>query len=42
MYMIAGSAGHTLETMQNHYTNLAFEKRDIEDMRIILKGWGET
>ncbi len=42
MYMIAGSAGHTLETMQNHYTNLAFEKRDIEDMRAILKGWGET
>lgn len=42
MYMISGSAGHTIETMQDHYTNLAFDKRDLEDMRVILKGWGET
>jgi len=40
--VIAASAGHTLETMKDHYLGLAFKKSDVEDMRKFLKGWGEA
>jgi len=42
MFEIAGSMGHTLEVMQIHYTNLAFAKDDLEDIKKFLKGWGEA
>jgi integrase len=37
---ISSSIGHELETMRIHYANLAFERRDTEDMRKFLNGWG--
>lgn len=40
-FQISASIGHDLETMRIHYANLAFERRDIDDMRVFLKGWGE-
>jgi integrase len=42
LFLISGSLGHELETMRRHYVNLAFERRDIEDMRVFLQGWGEV
>lgn len=39
---ISSSIGHELETMRIHYANLAFERRDVEDMRKFLNGWGVT
>lgn len=40
-FTISASIGHDLETMRIHYTNLSFERRDVEDMRKFLQGWGE-
>lgn len=37
---ISASIGHELETMRIHYANLAFERRDVDDMRKFLNGWG--
>jgi hypothetical protein len=34
--------GHTLPVMQRNYTNLAFAKDDLEDIKKFLKGWGMT
>jgi|WetSurMetagenome_2_1015567.scaffolds.fasta_scaffold371860_2 hypothetical protein len=42
MFKIASSAGHSLETMRLHYSNLQFEARDLREMQEFLKGWGET
>jgi site-specific recombinase XerD len=42
MFKIASSAGHSLETMRLHYSNLQFEARDLQEMREFLKGWGEA
>lgn len=39
---IAASAGHSQEIMRVHYLGIAFERGDIEDMRLFLKGWGEA
>jgi hypothetical protein len=35
------SIGHGSEVMQKHYLAAGFERRDVEDMRTYLKGWGE-
>jgi integrase len=40
-FTISASIGHDLETMRIHYANLSFERRDVEDMRKFLQGWGE-
>lgn len=42
MFKIASSAGHSLETMRLHYSNLQFEARDLQEMKEFLKGWGEA
>lgn len=42
MFEISGSAGHTLNVMQHHYSNLSFARQDIEDIRKFVKGWGEA
>lgn len=39
---INSSAGHTADVQLKHYLGIAFERRDLEDMRDVLKGWGET
>lgn len=39
---INASAGHTADIQLRHYIGIAFERRDVEDMREMLKGWGET
>jgi len=36
------SAGHGKDVQQRHYLAAGFERRDIEDMRKFLKGWGEV
>lgn len=42
MFKIASSAGHSLETMRLHYSNLQFEARDVKEMQDFVKGWGEA
>jgi integrase len=42
MFEIAANMGHTLPVMQRNYTNLAFAKDDLEDIKKFLKGWGMT
>ena len=39
---ISASMGHNLETMRVHYLGIAFERKDVEEMREYLKGWGEA
>jgi len=39
---INSSAGHTADIQLKHYLGIAFERRDLDDMRSILKGWGIT
>lgn len=39
---VAKSAGHTVETMEQNYVGIYTVKRDIDDMRVLLKGWGEA
>jgi len=36
------SAGHGQDVQQRHYLAAGFERRDIEDVRKFLKGWGEA
>ena len=36
------SAGHTRDVQLNDYLGVQFRREDVEDMRIILKGWGEA
>ena len=38
---ILASAGHGREVQQRHYLAMGFEKRDVDDMRKYLRGWGE-
>jgi len=40
VYILA-SVGHSRETRERHYLSMGFERRDVEDMRRFLKGWGE-
>jgi hypothetical protein len=42
LFQISGSMGHTIEIMREHYVNMAFERRDVEDMRLYLQRWGEA
>ena len=35
------SAGHGKDVQQRHYLAAGFERRDLEDMKKFLKGWGE-
>ena len=42
MFQIEASMGHDWQTMKRHYVNLAFEKRDVEEMREFFQGWGEA
>jgi hypothetical protein len=37
---ISASMGHTQEVMRIHYLGIAFERKDVEEMRSYLKGWG--
>ena len=37
---ISASMGHTQEVMRIHYLGIAFERKDVEEMREYLKGWG--
>lgn len=39
---IAKSAGHTSEVLEQNYVGIFTVKRDIEDMKDILKNWGEA
>ena len=41
-FEISASMGHDLNTMRMHYVGIAFERRDVEDMRVFLKGWGDA
>ena len=36
------SIGHCRETRDRHYLSMGFVKRDVEDMRKFLHGWGEA
>lgn len=36
------SAGHTRDVQLNDYLGVQFRREDVEDMRVQLKGWGET
>jgi hypothetical protein len=36
------SAGHGKDVQQRHYLAAGFERRDVEDMRKFLRGWGEA
>lgn len=36
------SAGHTRDIQLNDYLGVQFSREDVEDMRILLKGWGEA
>lgn len=36
------SVGHSQETQHRHYLSMGFVKRDVEDMRKFLHGWGEA
>jgi hypothetical protein len=35
------SIGHSREIRAKHYMGMGFERRDVEDMRKFLRGWGE-
>ena len=37
---INSSAGHTADIQLKHYLGIAFERRDLDDMRSLLNGWG--
>jgi integrase len=37
---ISFSMGHDLRTMQEHYLNLPFSKKEIEEIRPYVQGWG--
>lgn len=39
---INSSAGHTSDIQLRHYVGIAFQRNDIEDMRSLLKGWGDA
>jgi len=39
---INSSAGHTSEVQLGHYLGIAFTREDMEDMRVLLRGWGEA
>lgn len=39
---IAKSAGHTTDVLEENYVGIFTVKRDIEDMKTILNGWGEA
>jgi integrase len=39
-FIIAMSAGHTVNILQTHYAGIAFQKEDIQEMREYVKGWG--
>jgi integrase len=41
-FEISASMGHDLNTMRGHYVGIAFERKDVEDMRVFLKSWGEA
>jgi integrase len=41
-FEISASMGHDLNTMRGHYVGIAFERKDVEDMREFLKGWGDA
>lgn len=36
------SIGHSQETQHRHYLSMGFTRRDVEDMRKFLHGWGEA
>jgi integrase len=36
------SIGHSQETQHRHYLSMGFVRRDVEDMRKFLYGWGEA
>lgn len=38
---IQNSIGHSRDVQDRHYLSMGFEKRDVEDMRRFLRGWGE-
>ena len=40
--MIASSAGHTNDTMQDHYITFGFKKDDVNEMRNEILKWGEA
>jgi integrase len=39
-FLIAMSAGHTLNILQKHYAGIAFQREDVMAMRAYVKGWG--
>jgi integrase len=39
---ISKSAGHTIPVMEEHYIGIFTVKQDIDEMKAILKGWGEA
>jgi integrase len=39
---INSSAGHTSDIQLRHYAGIAFSRTDLEDMRLVLRGWGEA
>jgi len=39
---INSSAGHTSDIQLRHYMGVAFNRVDLDDMRSLLKGWGEA
>lgn len=39
---IAKSAGHSIEVLEEHYVGIFSVKRDIEDMKSVVRGWGEA
>lgn len=39
-FIIAMSAGHTVNILQKHYAGIAFQKEDVAAMREYIKGWG--
>lgn len=39
-FKIANSMGHSLDVMNEHYTNLSFAKDDMDDIKKFIKGWG--
>jgi integrase len=39
-FVIAMSAGHTLNILQKHYAGIAFQREDVVKMREYVKGWG--
>ena len=39
---ILNSVGHSQETQHRHYLSMGFARKDVEDMRKFLHGWGST